>query len=207
MMKNPEKIDMLPMKEPQAARPNCFAWQLQQQRIADMTGRYGTAAQFLKTFNPGLQLQVAAHLERAYLGVAPQLGVVAAGYGEQTAVVLLCLQMEDLNNFAGVKEKMPVSRQKELSGILLTEYPGLKVTEVLLFFHRVKCGRYGRFYGMVDAMFITSALLAFMEERRTEMARYKTVQQREEAPRMEPSPTAITYSEYLERKKRKQQSL
>lgn len=171
-----------------------------------MTGRYGTAARFLETFSPALQLQVARFPERAYLGVAPLLSVVVAGYGEQTAVVLLCLLLEDLNNFAGVKEKMPISRQKELSAIILTEYSGLKVTEVLLFFHRVKCGRYGRFYGMVDAMFITSALLTFMDERRTELSRYKAARQKEATPVAQASPTAITYTEYLELKKRKEQS-
>ncbi|MDR1623954.1 MAG: hypothetical protein LBS04_03170 [Tannerellaceae bacterium] len=50
-----------------------------------------------------------------------------------------------------------MDRQRELAGLIRTEYPFLKASEVLLFFHRLKCGRYGRFYGVVDALFITSA--------------------------------------------------
>lgn len=73
----------------------------------------------------------------------------------------------------GVKEKMPVSRQKELSVLILTEYPFLKASEMLLFFHRLKCGRYGRFYGSVDALTITTSLLQFMDERRKESVRYR----------------------------------
>lgn len=173
--------------------------------VAEMKARYGNAGQFLATFTPELELQAARFMERAYLGKAPALETVVSGYGEDTAVVLLCLLVEDVNNFVGVKEKMPVSRQKELAGIILTEYPVLKVTELLLFFHRLKCGRYGRFYGMVDALFITSALLQFMEERRKEVARYKAAREKEREQGACPSATGgITYDEYLALKRRKE---
>lgn len=166
--------------------------------------RYGTAAQFLSVFTPGLELQAARYTERAYLGTAPTLLTVVSGYGEETAIVLLCLLLEDVNNFVGVKEKMPVSRQKELAGIMLTEYPCLKVTEFMLFFHRLKCGRYGRFYGMVDALFITSALLQFVEERGKEVAHFKAIRAKaaEEKPSRSAS-TGITYDEYLALKQEK----
>lgn len=133
---------------------------------------YGSAEQFLATFNPALQLLAARYPERAYRGTAPQLATVCSGYGEPVAVVWLCIQLENVNLFAGVKEKMPVDRQKELAGVILTEYAYLKVTELLLFFHRLKCGRYGRFYGSVDALFIASALLQFLDERRKDLVRY-----------------------------------
>lgn len=169
-----------------------------------MKSRYGTAAQFLQTFTPDLQLTVARYTQRAYFGTAPAIGTVAAGYGEEAAAVWICIEVENLNNFAGVKEKMPVSRQKELARVILAEYPRLKVTELLLFFHRLKSGRYGRFYGMVDALFITSALVQFMEERQTETARFKAEQQRrEQRPSSSPS-GGITYAEYLEFLKAKQ---
>lgn len=58
--------------------------------------------------------------------------------------------------------------------------PELKVSELLLFFHWLKCGRYGRFYGMVDALFITSALLAFMDERKADINRLKASRNKSE---------------------------
>lgn len=64
---------------------------------------------------------------------------------------------------------MTVARQKDLAALILAEYPNLKASEILLFFHRLKCGRYGRFYGMVDALFITSSLLQFTEQRRADI--------------------------------------
>lgn len=168
-----------------------------------MCGRYGDAEKFLNTFNPDMQVMAARYAERAYFGTAPSLEVVCLGYGEQTVVVWCCIQLENINLFAGVKEKMPVSRQCELSRLLLAEYPYLKVTELQLFFHRLKCGRYGRFYGMVDALFITSALVQFMDERRTETSRYKAARKEEEKP-VEHASQGISYQEYLLLKEKRQ---
>lgn len=171
-----------------------------------MRNRYGNAEDFLKLFTPDLQLTAATHPERSYLGTAPTLAAVALGYGRLTAIVWICTQAENINTFAGVKEKLSVERQKELAGLFLAEYPYLKVSELLLFFHRIKCGRYGRFYGMVDALFITSAMLLFLEERRMETNRFKTARKKAEEM-LKPVSTgkAITFEEYLELKKRKEQ--
>ena len=142
-----------------------------------MRGRYGSAEQFLKLFTPDLQIATARNEARAYLGSAPSLAVLAEGYGWQTVIVWLCIMIENLNNFTGVREKMPVARQRDLATLILAEYPSLKASEILLFFHRLKCGR---FYGMVDALFITSSLLQFSEQRRTDIIRYKEEQSRAE---------------------------
>lgn len=168
-----------------------------------MQQRYGTATDFLRLFSPDLQLVAARNPERAYFGTAPRLDTVAWGYSPEVATVWICIEVENVNNFAGVKEKMSLARQQELAHLILTEYPRLRVTELLLFFHRLKCGRYGRFYGTVDALFITTALVQFMEERRTETARYKTERQRKE----QTSPASsggITYQEYLEWKQKRE---
>ncbi len=172
-----------------------------------MRQRYGTAEQFLKLFTPDLQIATAQNEERAYLGTAPALQTLAAGYGRQVVIVWLCIQIENLNNFTGVREKMSITRQQELATLILAEYPTLKASEILLFFHRVKCGRYGRFYGMVDALFITSSLLQFMEQRRTDLVRYRETQQRRTQTERTPSSTGkcITYEEYLKQKQEQKQ--
>ncbi len=198
------RLDFHAMTELLPDGQNSFAWQKRQQEVADMRRRYGNGEQFLQTFNPEMQVTAARYAERAYLGTAPTLETVAVGYGEQVATVWICVQLENINLFAGVKEKMPVSRQRELSRILLAEYPYLKVTELLLFFHRLKCGRYGRFYGMVDALTITNSLVQFMNERLTETNRYKALRQREAEP-TQPATGGITYQEYLQLKQRKEQ--
>lgn len=159
---------------------------------------YGDAAHFLEIYTPELQSYAAREWVRAYTGVAPTLNTVAAGYGEQTVQALLCVQLESVNLFAGVKEKLSVARQKELARLIRVEYGHLKVSEVLLFLHRLKCGRYGRFYGSVDALFITSALLLFMGERRTDLSRIAEWREKEQkAAAAAISPTAISYQEHL----------
>lgn len=101
---------------------------------------------------------------------------------------------------------MPVARQRDLATLILAEYPSLKASEILLFFHRLKCGRYGRFYGMVDALFITSSLLQFSEQRRTDIIRYKEEQSRAEKSALPPPDMGnyITREEYLEQKRLKE---
>jgi len=171
-----------------------------------MHKRYGDARQFLTTFTPDLQTFAAREWERAYTGMAPSLATVVAGYSQQTTIVWICIQLENINLFAGVKEKMTIERQKELSHLILTEYAHLKVSELLLFFHRLKCGRYGRFYGSVDALFITSALLQFSTERIQDLTRIRE-EEAKKSKSPEISPTAITYTEYLALKEQKQSQI
>lgn len=182
------------------------AWLKKQQKVADMRKRYGPAKQFLKLFTPDLQIATARNEARAYLGSAPSLEVIAEGYGWQTVIVWLCIQIENLNNFTGVREKMTVARQKDLAALILAEYPNLKASEILLFFHRLKCGRYGRFYGMVDALFITSSLLQFTEQRRADIIRYKEEQSRLEKNVLPSVDTGkyITREEYFKQKRLKE---
>jgi hypothetical protein len=69
-----------------------------------MIGRYGDASHFLEVFNPKVQTVAAKHWERAYTGVAPTLETVATGYGVDTALVWLCIELEDINLFSSVKQ-------------------------------------------------------------------------------------------------------
>jgi hypothetical protein len=187
------------MKTPNGRQNSTECARLQQQ-INEMKARYGQAGDFLAVFTPQCQAYAAQHAERAYAGVAPSLLAVGAGYGVQVLEVFLCMQLEDLNMFASVKTKLPMERQRELAGLIRAEYPMLKASEVLLFFQRLKCGRYGRFYGAVDALFITSALTQFMQERRVDLIRIDEARKEKEKTE-QPASNAITYEEYLRRKK------
>ena len=200
------KIEIPQITEKQPVGQNCSVWQRKQQAVAEMRQRYGSAEDFLKLFTPDLQIATARNEDRAYLGTAPTLETMADGYGKQMVIVWLCIQIENINNFAGVKDKMPIARQKELAALILAEYPNLKASEMLLFFHRLKCGRYGRFYGMVDALFITSSLLQFMEQRRTEIIRHREEYQRKNQAALPSQATdkCITWEEYIKQKQAKE---
>lgn len=169
-----------------------------------MVERYGDANRFLTLFTPHLQQTVAKEWVRAYTGWAPTLGTVMQGYGRDTAVYWICTQLEDINLFTNVPGKLAVNKQQELARVLLVQYEQLKVTELMLFFHRLKCGFYGRFYGSVDAMFITEALLEFMKERLRDLREIHRIKQQKPTGYTPPA-DAITYRQYLEIKRRQEE--
>lgn len=154
-----------------------------------------------------MQLLVSTHVEQAYLGTAPTLGEVKTCYGEATAIAWMCAMLEDLNDFVGARQKMELPQQISLSKLVLAVYHYLKVTELQLFFHRLKCGRYGRFFGSVDTLFLTESLLAFIHERGQELHHFVTErrEQEQEASRQQAGP-CVTYQEYLELKRLKNET-
>ena len=144
--------------------------------------RYGPAAHFLTTFSPSLQTACIAHPERTFGGTAPALSVVSAAYGRNVAKMWLSIQLNNLSEFTGVKDKLTEVQIDELSDLILAQYWYLNVAEVMYYLQQVKAGRYGRFYGAVDAMAITTGLLKFLDERRKEIDRLET-RRREAAAR------------------------
>lgn len=175
-----------------------------QEQIARMHEKYGDAKRFLHLFKPELQSKVAQQWERAYTGIAPTLQCVAEGYSRELAAVWICLQLESINSFSGAKGKLSIEQQQELAELVLAEYSYLKVSEMLLFFHRLKCGLYGRFYHSVDPQIISTALLLFMQERRRDLDSLRRQQGKGGSPEQQsaeqPSSRAITCEEYLRRK-------
>lgn len=168
-----------------------------------MLRRYGDGRRFLDTFTPELQAYAAQQWERAHTGVAPTIRTMIDGYGEDTVVVWFCQQLEDVNTFSSVRGKLSIDNQKRFAKHTMAEYPNLKVSEFLLFFHRLKSGRYGRFYGAVDALFIANALTVFTQERKSDLE-YLADRQRKQAVASSPAPKYVTYEEFIQNKKLKE---
>ena len=97
---------------------------------------------------------------------------IETAYGKGFAAEWLLPHIARLSLFVGAKN-MDIVQEKELAAIIAVEYSYLKITEILLFFHRFKTGRYGRFYGSVDPMVITCALRDFIKERNEEYFQYE----------------------------------
>lgn len=129
-----------------------------------VVAKYGTRENFLQVLNPSTQVLAARNPERAFFGKAPTLGVLKKTYGENAATMWLLPQLYDLCEYTGAK-KMDIQQATMLAEVIAQEYGYLKVSELLLFFFRFKSGAYGRFYGAVDPLVITSALREFMKER------------------------------------------
>ncbi len=162
--------------------------------------RYGDAMHFLSVFNPDMQLRYSTDKDRCFRGKAPELGLVSRTYGADVAESWLMGQLHELGEYTGVRDKQTDRQKEDTAKVIIAEFGHLKVTEMMYFFVLLKSGRFGRFYGAVDAMAITSALREFLKIRDAELdriiqAEQQTEHEREKALRKR---EVMTYEEYEE---------
>ncbi|MCM1076270.1 MAG: hypothetical protein NC411_02795 [Bacteroides sp.] len=144
--------------------------------------RYGESFNFLKIFNPDKQVEYTRDLRRVFKGEAPSLSLVRGAYNEEAVESWLELQLYNLSEFAGCKEKITIPQVEETAKIILQDYGYLNVVEIMLFCQKFKKCEYGKFYGAVDPMLILGALKDFVAERNHYLRQYeKEVEDREAA--------------------------
>lgn len=136
--------------------------------------------------SPAAQKYAAEYPERAYMSDI-SITKVKLAFGEKVTKVWLKTQFENLNDFAGVKQKMTLEQMEDLSVIITSEYGFLRAAEILLFFHKFKCGEYGQLFGAVDPQLIAASLYQYTKDRQVaiakieaEKARIELKQKREE---------------------------
>lgn len=134
------------------------------QTPAVIRAKYGDSQHFGAKVSPSTQTAFAKMPERAVGGDYPTLADISMAYGRDYDVEWLIPQLYDLSVFTGAKN-LTEQQQEMLARTIAVEYPQLKVTELLLFFHRFKTGRYGRFYGSVDPITVMGAIETFLKER------------------------------------------
>lgn len=166
-----------------------------------MTERYGSGDDFLRVFNPSMQYHYCRHLERCFAGNAPTLRQVAEEYGERVAETWLEIQIQNLSEFAGCKDKMGVEAITETARQVMFNYKYLKVTELMVFMTLMKGGRFGVFYGSVDPMAILASLRKFVDVIRVSwLDSIEAKKRREEA--VSARNNAITWKQWQEMKKK-----
>lgn len=89
--------------------------------------------------------------------------VLNSAYEPGCAAAWLAEHIGELNTFSGSKN-MDDEQVKALARMIAVEYADMKISEMMLFFYRFKCGYFGKFYGKVDPMVITCALKDFAAE-------------------------------------------
>ena len=130
-----------------------------------LISKYGNREAFLSSFNPDVQRRICVNSELCMFGDYPTLATLRNGYGNNAPVMWLIPQLHNLSEYCGCKEKLQGNPLEECASIIASEYHYLKVSEVMLFFYRFKLGHYGRFYGSVDPLVITTSLREFLQER------------------------------------------
>lgn len=157
---------------------------------------YGSRDNFLATYNPDVQRFLCADPDVCFFGGAPTLSEINAAYGMQTAVMWLIPQLYNLSEYCGCKDKLEGNPLKECATVIATDFYFLSVSEIMLFFHRFKSGRYGRFYGSIDPLVITTSIRVFLNER---IAAYDEHERAEKERREKEIPT-MSWEEYSMKK-------
>lgn len=86
------------------------------------------------------------------------------------ATVALNLLLHDTAQFFNVGKQINERQIIETSGLIITEFPHLRIDDFALFFRRFKSGFYGQTFDRLDGSVILVALRAYEEERRGEVA-------------------------------------
>lgn len=146
------------------------------------------------TFNPDVQQDICGDHDICFFGGAPTLGQLNTTYGSQTAAMWLVPQLYNLSEYCGCKDKLEGKPLEECASVIATEFYFLSVSELMLFFHRFKSGKYGRFYGSVDPLVITTSLRDFLKERSNAYDEREKAE-KEKADR-EAAKNAITWEEF-----------
>lgn len=136
------------------------------------------------------------HDERQCLfGPYPTLAEVGRRMGRNVPRMWLIPQLYNLSEYCGVRDKLTDEQMDELAYVIASEFAFLRISEIMLFLHRFKGGRYGRFYGTVDPLVVTTALRDFLRERADAIDRHQRC--RHAAKEEEERRHAVTYEEYL----------
>lgn len=127
----------------------------------------------------------------------PTLKDIADAYDtDDAAVEWIKIQLERINMFVNVKEKLDLDQLYEVSVQILNCYDSLNVLEFALFCGRLRHGRYESFYGSVDPMKILVSLDKFMEDKRRDCLKHEEEMRKEEAEAEGPS-ADITLKEMI----------
>lgn len=156
--------------------------------------RKKAAIEFMEAFNPRQQMQVVGNPDDCLFGPYWTLAQLKVEYGKNTPVAWLVPQLLNLSEFCGCKGKLSDAQLEECAFTIATEYYYLKVSELMLFFHKFKAGYYGKFYGNVDPMVITTSLRTFVSFRNQRI--WEKESEDAARKREEDAKNSITWEEY-----------
>lgn len=154
---------------------------------------------FLTRYAPGKLPELGLTAEECVAAESPALVDLNRMFSNSNAgqTFLMCY-VNNINEYPGTDKKMDVQQRMECAATLYELLFYLKVTEVMLFFQRFKSGRYGRFFGAVDAMTLGMAAHVFLKERKNliERAERERAEREREADRRDREMNAITRQEF-----------
>lgn len=150
--------------------------------------------QLLTVYNPDSQITLCQDEAECFFGEHPTLARINRENRPATAQALIVAHLLDLSEYCGCREKITDRQLRQCAELITSEYYYMKVTELLLFFKRFKCGNYGLFYGAIDPITIMAALRKFAAERQDAHARHENEENRLRL--IEESKCAMSWADY-----------
>lgn len=178
-----------------------------QKKNSLIISKYPTVENFCEALNPSKQFGFCADEENCFTNDKfPTLNLLKEVYGNTAPVVWIVPQLFNISEFCGCKEKLSDMQLKELALLISQKYWFLKVSELMLFFFKFKSGEYGRFYGSVDPMVISEALLKFTSYRQSFLDKKRRMDE-EKSIEADRQRETISYEEYCRRHNKTPQTL
>lgn len=145
----------------------------------------------------------------AIMGGSPTLAVINSTFGDGTAEVIIASKLSRLNQYTNVKMKITPAQADAMATSIVADpdLRGIKGDVLALFFERLKTGKYGELYNIVDAISITAKLRQFHRECEAKRIAWADHMEREayDSRRREWAKTALKADEIEELRRRLQQ--
>ena len=159
---------------------------------------------FCTKYNPDRQVSCAEKekLDNSFFGGHMTLADIKEKFGKGADAVWLIPHLESLNEFFGGNDTARFLSERQiydLAKMIAGEYYYLKVTEFMVFFNWLKLGKYGKMYGRVEPMAITTALISFLNDRNYLIDRRKQRTDEERQQKDTEANPPMSYAEYLKK--------
>lgn len=165
--------------------------------------KFNSMMEFNMACNPSAQHRYIERPIEAFARDTATMTDLNIAFGEGSACSWLVPQITDLSEFCGCRDKLSPHQIRETAIILSQKYGYIKVSEFLVFFAWMKAGVYGKFYGCLDPMVITSAFIDFLGDRAKKYTQISEEIQKRKAEEDRKIPRC-TYAEWLEKKKQRE---
>lgn len=143
-----------------------------------------TSQEFKDAYNSKKMYAYTQDEERCHIGTAPTLDQAIHTHGRACILQVIDELMMSLVNFTSAKVRLSEDQRQRLAWVILTQYAGMRITELILFVVKAQAGHFGKFYATIDPIDITTALhqwwgVCAQQRNAYKLARLEREQQRE----------------------------
>lgn len=123
-----------------------------------------TQQEFKKMYNSKYMYAYAMDEERCHIGTAPTLADSLHEFGRDCVLSVIDEILYSLVTFTSARVHLSQEQRGRLAWVVLTQYPRMRVTELILFVVKAQSGKFGKFYDRIDPIDITTALTKWWAE-------------------------------------------